>query len=92
MSGCDCRTGWTPGSTARLFNNALARGVLYVPGGFCFPPAGVPAESHTIRLSFGVQSAENLRRGVAALAESIRELGAAGKPRQPTTSGARSRT
>jgi 2-aminoadipate transaminase len=62
------------GIDAPLFNRALAAGVLYVPGEYCFPAEGMPRESHTIRLSFGVQSAARLRDGVAALAGAIREL------------------
>jgi 2-aminoadipate transaminase len=62
------------GIDQRLFSRAMANGVLYVPGEYCFPAEGVPRQSHTIRLSFGVQSASRLRQGVAALAEAIRAL------------------
>ncbi len=62
------------GIDAPLFSRAMANGVLYVPGEYCFPGEGVPRQSHTIRLSFGLQSASRLRHGVAALAEAIRVL------------------
>jgi len=62
------------GIDAPLFGRAMAGGVLYVPGEYCFPAEGVPRRSHTIRLSFGVQNAPRLRCGVAALAEAIRAL------------------
>ena len=55
----------------------MANGVFYVPGEYCYPAEGLPRENHTIRLSFGVQSADKLRQGVAALAEAIRTLAAA---------------
>lgn len=62
------------GLDAPLFNRALANGMIYVPGEYCFPTEGVPRQSHTMRLTFGVQSAERLRQGVAALAAAIRAL------------------
>ena len=55
-----------------LFKRALEAGVIYVPGRYCYPNEGESARNNMIRLSFGVQSAVNIRRGVAALAEAIR--------------------
>lgn len=59
-----------PGGT--LIEHALAEGVLYVPGEYCYPPEGEAGRKDRIRLSFGVQSAEQIRRGIEALAKAIR--------------------
>jgi 2-aminoadipate transaminase len=59
-----------PGGT--LIEHALAEGVLYVPGEYCYPGEGEPARKDRIRLSFGVQSAEQIARGIEALATAIR--------------------
>jgi 2-aminoadipate transaminase len=61
------------GLDSPLFQSALASGVFYAPGEYFYPGEGVPVERHTIRLSFGVQSAANIERGVAALAVALRE-------------------
>jgi 2-aminoadipate transaminase len=60
------------GSDGELFRRALDTGVIYVPGRYCYPGEGQKPHDNTIRLSFGVQSPENIKRGVAALAEAIR--------------------
>ena len=62
------------GTAGRLFELATQRGVLYVPGQYCFPSEGQPVENNHIRLSFGVQSPENIRRGVEALGDAIGEV------------------
>jgi 2-aminoadipate transaminase len=59
-----------PGGT--LIEHALEEGVLYVPGEYCYPDEGQAVRKDRVRLSFGVQSAENIRRGVEALARAIR--------------------
>jgi len=59
------------GPDGTLIERALAEGVLYVPGQYFYPSAGVPAQRNTIRLSFGVQSRENITRGIEALARAI---------------------
>jgi len=59
-----------PGGT--LMEQALAEGVLYVPGEYCYPAEGEPVRRDRIRLSFGVQSPENIRLGIEALARAIR--------------------
>jgi 2-aminoadipate transaminase len=56
-----------------LFERALAAGVIYVPGEFCYAAEGVPVARNTIRLSFGVQTPERIREGVKALASALRE-------------------
>jgi 2-aminoadipate transaminase len=60
------------GSDGELFRRALDAGVIYVPGRYCYPSEGQKPRDNTIRLSFGVQSPDNIKRGVAALAEAIR--------------------
>lgn len=61
------------GARGQLLQRAMDAGVLYVPGEYGFPSEG-PRRSNTIRLSFGVQSAENIRRGVSALGDAIRSV------------------
>jgi 2-aminoadipate transaminase len=56
-----------------LFEQALEAGVLYVPGEYCFPSEG-ERKQNTIRLSFGVQSEQNIRLGMQALGEAIAAL------------------
>jgi 2-aminoadipate transaminase len=60
------------GSDGELFRRALDAGVIYVPGRYCYPGEGQKPRDNAIRLSFGVQSPDNIKRGVAALAEAIR--------------------
>jgi 2-aminoadipate transaminase len=62
------------GPSGRLFDIAVREGVLYVPGQFCYPREGQQARSNTIRLSFGVQSCDGIRRGVEALARAVAEV------------------
>ena len=64
--------GMDAGPGGSLIEHALAEGVLYVPGEDCYPAEGEAGRKDRIRLSFGVQSAENIRRGVEALARAIR--------------------
>lgn len=54
-----------------LWNAATANGVLYVPGLYCYPSEGEPVCRNTIRLSFGVQSAESIGDGIQRLAKAI---------------------
>jgi 2-aminoadipate transaminase len=68
-----------PNGQQRLFQRAIAEGVLYVPGEFCFPAEGVEPRSGTMRLSFGVQSCERIRQGIAALARAIRQTNEEGE-------------
>jgi 2-aminoadipate transaminase len=57
------------GTDGELFGRALDAGVIYVPGRYCYPQEGETPRDNMIRLSFGVQSPANIRRGVAALAQ-----------------------
>ncbi len=65
------------GRGGELFKLALAEGVLYVPGEYCYgpdPTRRVPR--NTIRLSFGVPTPEDIRTGIARLAHAIRSAAA----------------
>jgi 2-aminoadipate transaminase len=61
------------GPAGPLFDRAIAEGMLYVPGQFCYPAEGEPVHHNMIRLSFGVQSCEGIRRGIAALAKALKQ-------------------
>jgi 2-aminoadipate transaminase len=57
-----------------LFSRAIAEGVLYVPGVYCYGDADTrPAPTNTMRLSFGVSTPEQIRQGIARLARAIRQ-------------------
>jgi 2-aminoadipate transaminase len=62
------------GLAGPLFDKAADEGVLYVPGEICFPRQGAPREKNTIRLSFGIQNRESIRRGLQSLARAIRKV------------------
>jgi 2-aminoadipate transaminase len=62
------------GPRGQLFPRAIEEGVLYVPGQFCYPTVGQPVARNHMRLSFGVQSPERIREGVAALARAIQSV------------------
>jgi 2-aminoadipate transaminase len=64
--------GLDAGPGGALIEHALDEGVLYVPGEYCYPAEGQPIRKDRMRLSFGVQSEANLRRGIEALARAIR--------------------
>lgn len=66
--------GLDTGLSSPLFERAVAEGVLYVPGRHCYPAEGQSQPDNELRLSFGCQSAEGLRRGVAALARAIQQV------------------
>jgi 2-aminoadipate transaminase len=59
------------GLAGPLFSRAVDEGVLYVPGEDCFPQEGRPREKNHLRLSFGIQCAESIRRGMQALARAV---------------------
>jgi len=68
------------GKGGTLFAEALAAGVLYVPGEFCFGPdprRRVPR--NCMRLTFGTVSAEAIDEGVRRLAGAIRKVAAGGR-------------
>lgn len=61
------------GPRGKLFDRAVAAGMLYVPGEFSYASEGVLPQPNTIRLSFGVQTPARIEAGIAALAQAIRE-------------------
>lgn len=60
------------GLSGRLFDAAVEEGVLYVPGEYCYPKEGRGVLKNMLRLSFGIPSCAEIRRGVEALARAIR--------------------
>ncbi len=60
------------GPDGELFDRSIVEGMLYVPGQYCYPGEGQPVARNTMRLSFGVQTCEGIRAGMAALARAIR--------------------
>ncbi len=62
------------GPDGRLFHLALDQGMLYVPGHYCFPAEPHPPRHNTIRLSFGVQAPEGIRRGIAMLSRALAQV------------------
>lgn len=71
------------GPNSSFFRDAVERGVLYVPGEFCFPEQGAPIKRNTMRLSFGVQTPAGIEKGIRLLAETVR----AHLPKVLTTAG-----
>ncbi len=69
-----------------LFRRATAEGMLYVPGECCYPREGCPRRRNMLRLSFGVPSIEEIRRGVKSLARAIGRVGP--EPGHPRTGSA----
>ena len=68
------------GPDGPLFPRALDKGVLYVPGCYCYPVEGCPQAHDHIRLSFGVQPPERIEHGMQLLADAIRETLALNEP------------
>lgn len=62
------------GPSGPLQEIAMEEGVLYVPGQYCFPLEGEPAQANTMRLSFGVPTCDNIEKGMALLARAIRRV------------------
>jgi 2-aminoadipate transaminase len=63
------------GSESKLFREALARDVLYVPGKFCYaedPTRRRP--DNEMRLSFGAATEANIRAGIARLGAAIHQF------------------
>jgi 2-aminoadipate transaminase len=56
-----------------LFAAAVREGVLYVPGDYCYSEP-LRAPRNRLRLSFGVPSCANIRRGMEALARAIGQV------------------
>jgi 2-aminoadipate transaminase len=64
-------SGLDTGMAGPLLTRALAEGVLYVPGSYCFPEPTATSQAF-MRLSFGVQSDERIALGIEKLARAIR--------------------
>ena len=62
------------GPAGPLLDRALAEGVLYVPGRYCYPNEGETPRHNMIRLSFGVQSPGTIRQGMELLSRAIKQL------------------
>lgn len=63
-----------------LFRRCVEKGVLYVPGEYCY--ASPPVPTNKIRLSYGVPSPANLSEGIRRLAEAVREAMQQSDPRK----------
>ena len=64
-----------------LFKRAVAEGVLYVPGEYCYGPDPTRrAPRNTIRLSYGVCPGEKIPAAIAALARAIQAVAGDGSP------------
>jgi 2-aminoadipate transaminase len=62
------------GVSGPLFDRAIAEGVLYIPGEYCYPREGATPRNNMLRLSFGVPQCDAIRRGVEALGRAIRQV------------------
>ena len=60
------------GFSGPLFERAVAEGVLYVPGKYCYPAEGRSRPDNRLRLSFGCQSREGFAAAWRHLARAIR--------------------
>lgn len=58
-----------------LFGHAIKLGVLFVPGAYCYPTDPTrEAPTNTIRLAVGVPSPDQIREGIARLAQAVRQV------------------
>jgi len=58
-----------------LFGHAIKQGVLFVPGVYCYPNDPTrTAPKNTIRLAVGVPKPEQIREGIARLAQAVRAV------------------
>ena len=62
------------GISGPLFPRAVEEGVLYLPGEYCYPTEGMAARKNMLRLSFGIQSCESIRKGMESLGRAIRQV------------------
>ena len=65
----------------QLLARAVDKGVAFVPGSAFHTQADTPGVGQTLRLSFVTASEEQIRSGIAALAQAIREI----KDHEPAT-------
>jgi 2-aminoadipate transaminase len=62
------------GRDGAYFAHCLDRGVLYVPGAYCFAAEPVAPPTNHARLTFGVTAEDGLREGVRRLAAALDEV------------------
>ena len=62
------------GISGPLFSRAVEEGMLYLPGEYCYPAEGITARKNMLRLSFGIQSCESIRKGMESLGRAIRQV------------------
>ncbi len=63
------------GAKSKVFQSALAKNVLYVPGELCYADdPSRPKPNHEMRLSFGNASTANIREGIVRLGKVLRGL------------------
>ncbi len=63
------------GFRSRLFDRAVqTEGVMYVPGELCYAATARSRPRNQMRLSYGVQSPEGIREGIARLARAVRGM------------------
>lgn len=60
-------------NTTALLPIAAQRGVAFVPGAGCFPPAQAYAGENGMRLNFTFKTEDEIRRGITILADTVRE-------------------
>ncbi len=66
--------GTETGPDSKLFRTALQKGMMYVPGEFCFAAWSDRAiPRNCLRLSFGVGTLEKISEGVERLSQAVRE-------------------
>lgn len=63
------------GANSRLFKAAVARDILYVPGGLCYvDDPSRPKPDHEMRLSFGGGRLEEIQMGIERLGSVLRKM------------------
>jgi 2-aminoadipate transaminase len=63
------------GVKSKLFQNAVARDILYVPGELCYvEDLARPKPDHEMRLSFGGSREENIQAGIERLGSVLRKM------------------
>jgi len=76
---------WDASAGGALFERCMQKGVMYVPGAYCYAPTGPdPAPVNEIRLSYGVAPAGSIAEGIRRLSAAIREEEAAAGSRGNT--------
>lgn len=66
--------GFATGPDSDFFAACIERGVLVVPGEYCYPSAMPAIPRHHVRLSFGVQPPDRIREGTRRFCDVVRGL------------------